>query len=267
MEGETLASRVSQRGASNLLTPSRSGFNLLELAVAVAITGLALVVFYAAYEQRIARSVADSLTVRARDVFLAVTAVNAEREPLGLPSLWSSAPDPLTAAQVRAGPVAAGFSNSTDFFRHLIEGGLCKGLAYENLAGGGVPTGRSGAFSATNNAWTVAVNLRADGADTMPLLITRNVELAPLAAKMTQRGLAERVRYDPAWEAPLGQDGFVCLRKSGAVFFGLRRAVSYRAVCGGEPFDARVDKDGQAVTRPLTYLTPSRAVVPGGISP
>lgn len=233
----------------------------------LAVTGLALAVFYGAYKQWITRSVAESLTVRARDVFLAVTAANAERVPLGLPSLWSSAPDPAAASRMRSGAAAAGFSNSTDFFRCLIEGGLCKGLVYENLAGGGVSTGRGGAFSATNNAWTVAVNLRADGTDMMPLMITRNVELAPLAARMTQRSLSWPVRYDPAWAVPFGTDGFVCLRKSGAVFFGHRKTVSYRAVCGGEPFDARVDKNGQAVTWPLTYLTPTRAVVPGGISP
>lgn len=245
----------------------RSGFNLIELAVVIVVAFLAMTMFFSAYNEGIMRSVGSSLAVRGRDIYVAVAAANAERESLGAPSLWTSALDPATRARLREGTVSAEFVNSTEFFHCLIENRLCAGLTYESLAGGGVPTGASGAFGPTNNIWSVAVNRCDDLSDMTPLLVTRNVDLSPTAAKMSQRDLSQAMLCEPTWREPLGRNCVVIIRRSGAVYKGRMKDATYRTLCGGEPFDARVDKNGQAVSRPLTYLTPSRAVVPGGISP
>lgn len=246
---------------------SQSGFNLIELAVVVVIAFLAMTTFFSVYNQGIMRSVGSSLAVRGRDIFVAVAAADAERAPLGAPPLWTSALDPATRAQLREGPVLAGFSNSTELFRCLIENRLCAGLTYESLAGGGVPTGSRVAFGPTNNIWTAAVNRSDDLSDGIPFLVTRNVDLSPTEAKMSQNDLSQAMRCDPVWREPLGRECVVILRRSGAIYKGRMKNATYRALCGSDPFDAHVDKNGQAVTRPLTFLTPSRAVVPGGISP
>jgi hypothetical protein len=248
-------------------TRDRTGFTLIELAVVAVIAFLAMSALFSAYNEGIMRSVGSSLAVRGRDIYVAVAAANAEREPLGAPSLWTSALDQATRARLREGPVTAEFSSSTELFRCLIENRLCAGLTYESLAGGGVPTGGSGTFGPTNNIWDVAVNRFGDLPDTTPLLVTRNVDLSPTAVKMSQSDLSQALRCDPAWREPLGRNCVVIIRRGGAIFMGRMKKATYRTLCGGEPFDARVDKNGQAVPRPLTYLTPSRAVVPGGISP
>jgi hypothetical protein len=248
-------------------TTSRNGFNVVELAVVVFIAFMAMTMFFSAYNEGIMRSVSSSLAVRVKDLYVAITAANLEREAVGLPSLWTSALDQQTVSQMRVGPVPSAFSNSTDLFRCLIENGLCRGLTYASLAGGGVSGGERGAFSATNNIWSVAVNLRDELPDSLPHLITRNVDLLPLAAKMSQKDLGQRVRPDPEWQTPFGDRGFVCIRKGGAIFVWRRKSVAYRAVCGTEPYDPAVDQNGQRVSKPLTFLTPTRAIVPGGISP
>ncbi len=245
----------------------RSGFNLIELAVVIVVAFWALTMSFSAYNEGIMRSVGSSLAVRGREIYVAVAAANAEREPLGAPSLWTTALDPATRSQLREGPVPAAFSNSTELFRCLIENRLCAGLTYESLAGGGVPTGRSGAFGATNNIWSVAANLRDDLPGMLPLLVTRNVDLSPTGSRMSQKDLSQAVRCDPEWRDPLGCNGLVFVRRDGALYKSRMKKATYRTLCGSAPFDARVDKNGQAVTRPLTFLTPSRAVVPGGISP
>ena len=248
-------------------TRDRSGFNLIELAVVIVVAFLATAMFFSAYNEGIMRSVGSSLAVRGRDIYVAVAAANAEREPFGAPSLWTSALDPATRARLREGSVSAEFANSTEFFHCLIENRLCAGLTYESLAGGGVPTGASGAFGPTNNIWSVAVNRCDDLPATLPHLVTRNVDLSPTAAKMSQGDLSHGLRCDPAWREPLGRNCVVIIRRNGSIFMGRMKEATYRTLCGGEPFDARLDKNGQAVSRPLTYLTPSRAVVQGGISP
>lgn len=246
---------------------AQSGFNLIELAVVVVIAFLAMTTFFSAYNEGIMRSVGSSLAVRGQDIYEAVAAANAERATLGEPSLWTTALDPATRARLRSGPVPAEFSNSTELFRCLIENRLCAGLTYESLAGGGVPTGRSGSFGPTNTIWDAAVNRFDDLPDGIPFLVTRNVDLSPTVTKMSRSDLTLALRCDPAWREPLGRNCVVIIRRGGAIYISRMKSATYRTLCGGEPFDARVDKNGQAVTRPLTYLTPTRAVVPGGISP
>ena len=248
-------------------TRDRSGFNLIELAVVAVIVWLAATVLFSVYNEGITRSMASSLAVRARDIYVALAAEDAEREPLGAPSLLTSALDPATRSRLRVGSVPESFSNSTEYFSCLIENRLCEGLSYDSLGGGGVPTGRSGAFGATNNVWSVAVNLREDLPDALPLLITRNVDVSPLAARMGPAELSQAARVDPAWRDPFGDRCLICIKRGGAVYTGRLKAIPYRTLCGAEPFDPRVDKNVRAVARPLTYLTPSRAIVAGGIGP
>ncbi len=248
-------------------TRDRSGFNLIELAVVAVVVWLAATVLFSAYNEGITRSVASSLAVRARDIYVALAAADAEREPLGAPSLWTSALDPATRSRLRDRPIPEAFSNSTAFFNCLIENRLCEGLRYDSLGGGGVPTGRSGAFGATNNVWSVAVNLRDDLPDAVSLLITRNVDLSSLASRMGPAELAQAARVDPVWREPFGDSYLVCVKKGGAIYKGRLKAMPYRTLCGAEPFDPRVDKTGQPEARPLTYLTPSRAIVSGGVRP
>lgn len=219
-----------------------AGFNLIELAVVGAVAALAATALFLRYHDGITLAVAHSAGAKAREVYAAVFGDCVERG--GGPS--------------SASPGGAAPASSTELFRRLIERGDCPGLGYDSLVAGGVPAGRDGAFSATNNIWTVAVNVPGGAPDSLPLLLTRNVDLSPLASEPWATVAKRPVRYDAVWGAPFHRWGAVCVRKGGTVFIGRSRRLTYGDLfAGGLPPAGSPDQ-------PLTYLTPAAAVVPRG---
>lgn len=241
-----------------------AGFNLIELAVVVGVAALAMVVLFRSYHDGITRAVARVTGMKGGEIYAALTAATLDREPLLGPQCWPAVADPAAEANA-VGLSAGGFANSTDFFRYLLENRLCVGLSYDSLVTGGVPVGRRNAFTATNNIWTVAVHVDGAASDMLPVLLTRNVDLSPLVTDAKGKGLSQRLVYDVEWGTPFNAWGFVCVRKGGAVFIGRSKRTTYNNLFpGGFPRHAGVDGSGRAVSKPLTYLTPTRAVVPGG---
>jgi hypothetical protein len=170
--------------------------------------------------------------VRGKDIYVALAAANAEREALGMASLWPR--DAATGGVDSAStPGMPDFTNSTDYFTWLLgarDGNVpgwypqAKGVDYSKLAGAGVkPCLTNGYLAAENNMWTVAENVRGDMSDLIPVLITRNIDASSLAARTGARDWKEKVlRFDPAWTT------------------------------------------NGIVAPPLKYLTPTREVAPGG---
>ena len=106
------------------------------------------------------------------------------------------------------------FKNSTDYFKWLLGGhdGALPGwnpqageLDYRKLAGAGVmPCATNGSLTAENNLWTVAVSVRDDMDDSVPILITRNIDASSLASRTTEQSLKTKsLRFDPAWKTLL----------------------------------------------------------------
>ena len=92
-----------------------------------------------------------AMGMRAKDIYVAISAANTEREPLGLPPVW-----PKTGEQTEAGDDLAQmtFKNSTDYFNALYDAEQCKiqgwneqgyshsvtyGFDLSKCAGAGVP--------------------------------------------------------------------------------------------------------------------------------
>jgi len=123
-----------------------------------------------------------------------------------------------------------------------------------------VPLCTSGKLRPENNMWTVAMNVTEELDDTVPILITRNIDASSLAAKVTDKDWDKSLRFDPEWETPFGNRAFALIRKGGAVFRARHKYATYKAVYQGQTFDASVDAQGHAVARPLKYLTPTRKV-------
>lgn len=209
---------------------------------------------------------------RGKDIFVAVTRANAEREALGLPSLWPRDPDPAAETNC-AGAAGVAFTNSTDYFEWLIRGrggALAErelrvtDLDYSKLAGAGVsscPTNRH--LTAKNNMWTVAANMRHDMSDLIPILVTRNIEATSFAARVTaQDHKLKSLRFDPGWQTPFRDKGFVMIRKSGAVFKARPKYMKWGVIYQNQAFDTAQTPDGR-VAPPLKYLTPTRVVTPG----
>lgn len=235
-----------------------AGFNLIELAVMVVVAALAMATLFRGYHAGITGAVAGAACIKAKDIYVALAVDSAERG--GAPDAWTaSAEDRSCAATNLACLSTSGFPTSTAFFQCAVEGRLRGQLGYDSLVAGGVPVGRSGAFSATNNIWTIAANVPTNAPDTVPLLLSRNVDLAPLAAAPRAGLAAKALGVDSAWAAPLHDWGFVVLRKGGAVSTGRFKRATYGSLFScGLPSNRCV-----RASAPLTYLTPAQAFIVG----
>ena len=250
---------------------SRSGLTLVELIVVVAVLFVAASVLTPCISNAPLQANMTAVGTRGRDVYVAVTGANTEREALGLPPLWPRDFDPAADTN-RTATAGVAFTNSTDYFAWLIGGqgsALFKeepratSLDFSKLAGADVlacPTNRS--LTAENNLWTVAANVRSDMSELIPILITRNIDASSLAARMAEQDKAKVLRFDPSWETPFGNKAFVLIRKGGAIFKARPKYMSYGVVYQGQTFDTSRTPDGR-VAPPLKYLTPTREVTAG----
>ncbi len=254
-----------------MCTRSRFGFNVIGLAAMTVAVMLLVLALIPAMSCGVWSANVCAVGCRGRDIYVSIMGANMEREPLGLPSVWPSEGIPPTNAVDDIASVI--FSNSTDYFNALLDGKnlgterwnpFVAGFGYSKLAGAGVAACSNGRLTPENNMWTVAMNVRDEMEDVVPVLVTRNVDASSLAEKITGPDWNKSLRFDPEWETPFGNKGFVMIRKGGAIFKARAKYMSYGIVYCKQTFDATVDKDGKPAARPLTYLTPTRAVVPGG---
>ncbi len=125
-----------------------------------------------------------AMAARAKDIYVAITGANTEREPLGLKLIW-----PRTVCLTTNGMVdlsSKTFKTSTDYFQALYDetnrattnkGWGVRGFDYSKCAGAGVKACTNSTLTADNNAWLIAANVTEDDDDRIPLLITRNVDV------------------------------------------------------------------------------------------
>jgi len=247
------------------------GFNVIELSVVTAVVMSLVLALIPVIDYAVIGANGCSISVRGKDIYVCIVAANMEREPLGLPSVWPSENPPVTNASTHA-VECFNFTNSTDYFSYLLDGThlgtdrwkpFVEGCDFSKLAGGGVPVCTEGKLTAANNMWTIAMNVREDLEDVVPVLITRNVDASSLAAKVTDTDWDKSLRFDPEWATPFRDNGFLMIRKGGAISMARAKKMSYGVVYGKQTFDATVDGRGVPVAKPLKYLTPTHMVVPG----
>lgn len=250
---------------------SRCGFNVVELAAMTAVVMLFVLALIPAANSALGNVNMDAVRTRGRDIFVAITGANTEREPLGLPPVWPSEDPPVTYGISRDAE-CFNFSNSTDYFNYLLDAEnegterwspFVARVDFSRFAGGGVPVCTKRTLAAENNLWTIAMNVTEDLADIVPILFTRNIDASSLAAKVTDGDWYKTMRFDPEWETPFRDQAFVIIRKGGSVFKARAKYASYNAVYMKQTFDATVGQNGAPVAKPLKYLTPIRKVVPG----
>jgi len=180
-------------------TQNRVGFTRNELLVVVVVVVILALVLYPIIRTAREQAVSASMKSRTRGIWCAVISVNAERQPLGLPSVW---------------PKDLGFDSShtsTEYFRMLMSddqtgttnepsGPICADLKPSIFGGGGVPVADSvSSFSSANNAWNVICvstqtpNNELNGPG-VPFLITRNVTMGHRVNGLSPLVLSEKSR-------------------------------------------------------------------------
>jgi len=207
---------------------------------------------------------------RGKDIFVAITGANTEREPLGLPDVWPRTPigGGRKIEDVRWAPDIAQmeFQNSTDYFNELMDGAnfrtdkwapYVSRLDYSKFAGAGVPMGdEREKLRPENNMWSIAGDLEDDMDDILPVLVTRNVDCASFY-KMLQGDGTEKIEWwSKHYKTPYSNKGFFVVRKGGAVFSLSSRYVNVQTLLP-------VSFDGNAKDFILPpYLTPDSLVTP-----
>lgn len=253
-----------------MTTRAKAGFNVIELAVVTVVVVLLALAVMPACSTAFCGANGTAVGARGKDIYVSIIGANTERAAVGLPPVWPSDSGSQTSAADKA-VSCFNFTNSTDYFAYLNDAEhlgterwnpRVAGFDYTKLSGGGVPACQDGHLTAACNMWTIAKNVRDDLPDIVPVLVTRNVDVSSLAARVSESDWDKSLRFDPYWETPFGHRLISFIRKGGAIFKVRERYLSYGVVYQSAIFDTAVDEAGQSAARPFKYLTPTHEVVP-----
>jgi type II secretory pathway pseudopilin PulG len=243
----------------------KSNFNLTSLVVIVALLGLLSFALQPSMSSGRDKANMAAVAARGKDIYVAITSANVDREPLGLPSIWPQSNPPTTNAVDIS---KMNFTNSTDYFWALYDGDhlgttnhhpYVRGFDFSKLAGSGVPAhGGKRRLGPKNNLWTIAKNVRDEMDDIIPVLVTRNLAAESLVADLTTVS-DRRLLFDEEWMTPFRNKGFVMVRKGGGTFNNPAKYATQRVLYNSQTFMTTIP--GSQLPG-LCYLTPNKEVIP-----
>jgi hypothetical protein len=214
-----------------MASESKSGFSLAALLVMIGVLLLFFFVLVPFLRHAVTAAGGDATGTRGKDIFVAITAANTEREPLGLTNVWPRTHiDGIQANGNNAEALDIAdmvFQNSTDYFNTLFDGanyGTTNWAPYviridhSTFAGAGVPRGdETKKLQPENNMWCIAADIQDEMDDAIPLLVTRNVDCGSFH-KIVQSDGKETLQFSTQYKTPYSNKGFIMLRKGGNVY-------------------------------------------------
>ena len=199
----------------------------------------------------------NAMITRAQDIRTAIETANAARAPLGLGSVWPKT-GPQTGTSGDIGDMR--FENSSDYFTALFDGmrfgapdwtPYASGCDYIKCAGGGVPAKmEAGRLTAQNNAWIVAANVTDDMPDSIPVIVSRNVDPASLIPRDGDLR-KQYVRWSDGFRVPFADKGLIIVCKRGTISYG-----QYCELSGLYGTNTQELQRVRAAFEKVKYLTP-----------
>ena len=203
-----------------------------------------------------------AVAARGRDIYVAITSANVDRETELLPPIWPKTC--LVSTNLTDDISGKVFKTSTEYFAALYDEDhvgteawkpWVRGFDYSKLAGTGVPAKMGkGKLLAKNNMWLIAANITEEDPDIIPVLITRNVDVKEIERLVNQGGTSSndtKLAWSSDYKTPFGNKGFVMVRKGGGTFNNQARYATLRVIFNSQTLPPR-----DPSKPPIVYLMP-----------